>query len=248
MRKLENKIALITGCNRGIGKAIMQLFVEEGASIIACTRKETPELSEDYHKLKLQYGVEIFPLYFDLNNDDEIKAAMKQVYSWKINVDILVNNAGIASWNPLAMTRIDDIKKSFQVNYFAPVLITQYISKLMSKNKQGIIINMCSVAGMDNSIGNTVYGASKASLILFTKTLAQELACFNVRVNGIAPGIITTEMGNSLNDKISNDMIEHSALKRKGLLEEIAKTALFLVTDDSSYIIGQIIRVDGGMQ
>jgi 3-oxoacyl-[acyl-carrier protein] reductase len=247
MRKLENKIALITGCNRGIGKAIVHLFAEEGASIVACARKETPELSEKYNRLKAQYGINIFPLYFDLSNDEEIKSAMKQLYSWKINVDILVNNAGIASWSSLAMTKIDDIRNSFQINYFAPVLITQYISKLMSKTKKGMIINMCSVAGMGNTVGNSAYGASKAALILFTKTLAQELSFFNIRVNGIAPGIIDTEMVNVVNEVISNDMINHSAQKRRGLPVEVAQTALFLASDDSSYITGQIIRVDGGM-
>jgi 3-oxoacyl-[acyl-carrier protein] reductase len=247
MRKLENKIALITGCNRGIGKAIMQLFVEEGASIIACARKETPELSEEYHRLKLQYGVEIFPLYFDLSNDEEIKSAMKQLYALKINIDILVNNAGMAIGGFLSLTKISDLKETFQINYFASVLITQYISKLMCRNKSGTIINIASVLGIDSSPGGTAYGASKAAIIQFTRSLSKELGQFKVRINAIAPGLINTDMANLMEHKLHDAMISNSSLKRLGTPIEIAKTALFLASDDSSYITGQIIRVDGGM-
>ncbi|MDR3246400.1 MAG: SDR family oxidoreductase [Prevotellaceae bacterium] len=247
MRKLENKTALITGCSRGIGKAIMHLFAKEGASIVACARKETLELTQDYETLRQTHKIRVFPLYFDMSSDEEIKEAMKQLYALKINVDVLVNNAGMAIGGLLAFTKMSDLKATFQINYFAQVLITQYISKLMSKKRNGSIINIASILGLDSLAGGTVYGASKAALIVFTKSLAKELGALNIRVNAIAPGLVDTDMAQLMEKKSYESIVSNSAFKRLGTPEEITKAVLFLASDDSSYITGQIIRIDGGM-
>jgi 3-oxoacyl-[acyl-carrier-protein] reductase len=247
MRKLEGRIALITGCNRGIGKAIMEKFMEEGAGIVACTRQMTPELKEYYQQKEKQYNIKIRPLLLDLVDEDSIKLAMKELYSWKLRVDILVNNAGIALGGFMLMTSIVKMKEIFQINYFSQVLLTQYILKMMIKNKNGNILFMSSVLGLDARVGATSYGASKAAIALLTKSLSKEVAAYNIRVNALAPNLVDTEMAYLMEKKSFSNMIDSSALNRLATPEEVANVALFLASDDSSYITGQVIRVDGGL-
>jgi 3-oxoacyl-[acyl-carrier protein] reductase len=247
MKKIEGKTAMITGCNRGIGRAIMETFMVEGANIVACTRKLTPELETYYQQSEEKYSVNIRPLVFDLADENSIKAAMKELYSWKIAVDILVNNAGVASGGFLLFTKMDNLKSIFQINYFSQVLITQYVVKLMMRNHCGSIIFMSSVLGLDSRAGGTAYGASKAAIAEFAKSLSKEVGPSKIRVNAIAPNLVDTEMAHLMEEKSFSEMVNTSALKRLASPQEIAKVALFLASDDSSYITGQVIRVDGGM-
>lgn len=244
---LDRKIALITGCNRGIGKEIMTLFASEGASIIACVRKPSSEFLGSIRKLSELYHISIIPLYFDVLDEESIKVAMKFIYNEKIKIDILVNNAGIAVGGFLQITSMAKLKEVFQINFFSHVLITQYIVKIMIKEKKGSIINIGSVAGLDSFPGYTAYGSSKAALMLFTKTISKELASNNIRVNAIAPGLTDTGMAAQMEAKALNDMVIKSSFNRLGKPEEVAQLALFLASDKSSFINGQIIRVDGGM-
>lgn len=247
MKKLKGKMALITGCNRGIGRAIMERFMEEGADIIACTRQLTPELKQYYHEKEADCSIKIYPLILDLSNEDSIKASMKELYSWKLQIDILVNNAGVASGGFMLMTSIAKAKDVFQINYFSQVLLTQYILKIMIKNKRGNILFMSSVLGLDARAGATSYGASKAAIALLARSLSKEVAAYNIRVNAVAPNLVDTEMAHLMEEKSFSDMVDASALKRLAVPEEVASVALFLASDDSSYITGQVIRVDGGL-
>lgn len=247
MKKLKDKVALITGCNRGIGRAVMEKFMAEGADIIACTRQVTPELETYYQQKEVEYTVKIHPLLLDLASEESIRIAMKKLYSWKLQVDILVNNAGIASGGFMLMTSMVKMKEVFQVNYFSQVLLTQYLLKMMIKNKKGNILFMSSVLGLDARAGATSYGASKAAIALLTKSLSKEVAGYGIRVNALAPNLVDTEMAHLMEEKSFTDMVNSSALKRLAFPEEIANTALFLASDDSSYITGQIIRIDGGL-
>lgn len=247
MKKLEGKIALITGCNRGIGRAIMEKFVEEGADIIACTRQLTPELKQYYHEKEAECSIKIYPLILDLSNEDDIRTAMKELYSWKINVDILVNNAGIASGGFMLMTNITKMKDVFQINYFSQVLLTQYILKIMIKNKGGNILFMSSVLGLDSKAGAASYGASKAAIAQLARSLSKEVVAYNIRVNALAPNLVDTDMAHLMEDKSFSEMVNTSAMKRLATSAEVANVALFLASDDSSYITGQVIRVDGGL-
>ena len=244
---LERKTALITGCNRGIGQEILSLFVSEGASIIACVRKETPDFISFISELSLKYAVSIELLVFDISNEEEIKAAMKSLVQKKVKIDILVNNAGIATGAFLQMTSMKQLREVFQINFFSHVLITQLVSRIMLKEKKGCIINMGSIAGLENFAGYTAYGSSKAALMCFTKTIARELAPYNIRVNSIAPGLTDTGMAGQMEDKAWKEMVGRSDLNRLGDPKEIAELALFLASDKSSFITGQIIRADGGM-
>lgn len=247
MRKLDGKTALITGCNRGIGKAVMEKFMAEGANIIACTRQMTLELEAYYRQKESECNIKIYPLCFDLADEDSIKVAMKELYAWKLPIDILVNNAGIASFSGLIHLKLNDVKNIFQVNYFSSLLLIQYTMKLMLRSKGASIINMASVAGIDGTAGNCAYGASKAATILMTKSLSGELAVSRIRVNAIAPGYIETDMQAGIPQNISGAALNKAAVKRMGTPEEIANVALFLASDDSSYVTGQVIRVDGGL-
>ena len=244
---LANKTAFITGANRGIGKEIVEFFSLHGASIYACARRETEDFKEFLKNTALIYDVDIQPIYFDLTNESEIKEQLKRIVAEKPKIDILVNNAGIAHGGLLQMTSIEVMREVFEINFFSQALITQNISRLMMRNKNGSIINIASVAGIDPYSGYSAYGSSKAALIYFTKTLSKELASYNIRVNAIAPGLTDTHMAVQMEDKAKEIMVSNSAMNRLATPKEIANTALYLASDLSSFVNGQVLRVDGGM-
>ncbi len=244
---LTGKTALITGCNRGIGKAIVKLFAQNGVAIYACARAETPEFESFIEETARENNVAIQPLYFDLSDEQQIQQALKPLLLNKVKVDILVNNAGIAHGGFLQMTSISKLKEVFEINFFSQMYVTQIISKLMMKYKSGCIVNMASVAGIDAFPGYSAYGSSKAALIYATKTLSKELAKYNIRINAVAPGLADTNMAVEMEDKAKLNLIGASALHRLAKPEEIAEAVLFLVSNESSFITGQVLRVDGGI-
>lgn len=248
MGALTGKTALITGCNRGIGKSILEVYAQEGASVIACTRSISDELKDAYRQLSETYNVDIYAICMDLSDQEAIKQGMKEVTALKIPIDILVNNAGIARFKPFVLSKLDDFKEVMQVNFYAPVLISQYVVKNMIRQRKGSIINFCSVSGLDMNAGNSVYGASKAAIASLTRTMAKELAKTNIRVNAICPGFVETDMNQQIAADYVESMMQQIALGRVAKPEEIAKVAVFLASDDSSYMTGQIIRVDGGIK
>lgn len=246
-RLLEGKNAIVTGCARGIGNSIVEILAENGANIWACARKQTEEFEAKLLILSSKNHVEIKPVYFDLTDKDQMKIAIKSIKSEKKNVDILVNNAGITYNALFQMSTIDKINEVFDVNFISPFLFTQYVVKLMLKNKSGSIINISSSAALDGNSGRAVYGASKAALLCATKSLAAELGDQGIRANIIAPGITKTDMLSSMTEKVINETVMNTDMKRVGEPLDIANTVLFLASDLSSYITGQVLRVDGGM-
>jgi 3-oxoacyl-[acyl-carrier protein] reductase len=245
---LKNKNAVVTGCARGIGRSILKVFAENGANIWACYRKSNDEFEQYLRTLAKDNGVSITPLCFDLSDSEQVKNAMRSIISSKQKIDILVNNAGITFNALFQMTSIEKMREIFEINFFSQMLITQYIVKIMVKNREGSIINISSTAALDANSGRSAYGSSKAALICSTKTISQELGEYNVRANCIAPGITETDMVTaSMTQETIQDTIKRSKLKRMGRTTEIADTALFLASDLSSYITGQVIRVDGGL-
>ena len=247
MKRLLGKTALITGCNRGIGRSILEAFVTEGASVVACTRLVNDELKNFYLQLAEKYNVQIYPISMDLSDFESIKQGMKDVTELKVPIDILVNNAGIAKFRPVAMSKIDDFKEIMQVNLYAPVQISQYVIKSMLKQKKGSIINFCSISGLDMNAGNAAYGASKAAIASVTRTMAKELAKSGIRVNAIAPGFVETDMNKQITSEYLSAALKEVALGRVADPDEIAHVAVFLASDESSYLTGQILRIDGGM-
>lgn len=243
---LEGKTAVITGADGGIGFQIVKLFAENGANIIACTIAPSEDFERKLYEIAETNGITADIIYFDLSYTESVKNGIKEIKALKKPVDILINNAGIGHLALIPMISMEDMKRVFQINYFSQVQIVQGLYRALTKS-QGCIINLASAAGIDGDSGNTVYGATKASMILFTKVLSKEMASFGVRVNAIAPGLVSTGLADVMGDKAKESMVSASLMHRLGNPDEIAKTALFLASDSSSFINGQIIRVDGGM-
>lgn len=242
------KTVLITGCNRGIGKAILTSFAEAGALVIACTRKKDNDFLEYCSNIMKCTGTEIVNYYFDLTSEDGIKDFISAFYKTKQKVDILVNNAGVVAKGLLQLTSISTIREVFQINLFAHIQLTQGISKLMMRQKSGVIINMASIGGIDAYPANVSYGCSKAAIIYFTKAMSQELAPYGIRVNALAPSMVKTKMQEQMGEEANEEIMRRTALKRNAAPEEIAKFVLFVASDDSSFLNGQIIRIDGGLK
>lgn len=240
------KTLFLTGGNRGLGLAILKRFAENGFTIVVSTRRQYPEFENFCRLVEKQFDIQIHHIYMDLSDSDSIAEGLREFSKTGLTPTVLVNNASMPYDRTLLMSRLSDIKNCFQVNYFATVQITQHIAKKMLRNG-GSIINISSVSSLTRQSAGTGYSASKAALNVFTSSLAQELAGFKIRVNAIAPGGMATEMFESTNESNKNTLIANTALKRIGLPEEIADTVLFLASERSSYITGQIIRVDGGL-
>ena len=245
---LKDKNAVITGCNRGIGKEIVRVFAENGADIWACVRKESRSFTKYVRNLEQKHMVKINPVYFDLGDKEQIKAGIQTIKESKQKVDIHVNNAGLIFTALFQMTSIDKLKEIFEINYFSQMLLTQYISRLMMRQRSGSIVNISSSAALEGNEGRTAYASAKSSMIASTKVLARELAPYNIRVNAVAPGLTKTEMMvNSTPEDALQETLNRICMKRVGQPEEIANSVLFLASNLSSYMTSQVLRVDGGM-
>lgn len=245
---LKGKTAVITGCARGIGRAVLEAYAEAGADIFAHARAETPDFTGALQLMAAKYGVEIRPLCFDLTDYAGMKAAVKDLMAAKKPIDILVNNAGVTHNALFQMTGEDTLRRQMEVNFFAPYLFTQYIAKLMVRRKSGSIVNIASTAGEDGNPGKSAYGASKAALIAMTKSIAAELGEYGIRANAVAPGITETEMLATMPGRVVEQTKEAVDLRRAGRPSEIAAAAVFLGSDQAGYVTGQIWRVDGGLK
>lgn len=240
------KTVIITGANRGIGASLVETFAHNHYDIWACARKQSGEFEETLNDISVINQVTIKPVYFDLTDADQIKAGIKEILNEKKNVDVLINNAGVPFGGLFTMTSIEKMKEVYEVNVFAQVQIMQLVARRMMKQKSGCIINMCSVGGIETSPGYLAYGSSKAAMIWITKSVSKELGPYNVRVNGIAPGLIDTDMGGYKSEIERNKVLERMTIHRMGSPEEVAKAALYIASDEASYMTGHIMVLDGG--
>ncbi|MEL4888676.1 SDR family oxidoreductase [Pectobacterium betavasculorum] len=244
---LTGKNAVITGCLQGIGKATLEAFAREGANIFACSQTEDPIFIQSITELSEKYLVNIVPVYFDLLDDEAIKQGAVLIQKSKKPIDILVNVAGVTQDAFFPMITQEQMKKTFAINFFSQMYFTQFITKLMLRNKKGSIVNISSISALEGNPGQLAYGASKAAMIAATKTLSAELAAQGIRVNAVAPGVIDTAMTSGLPQSVMDRQLARCSLERLGSTQEVANVILYLASDAASYVTGQVLRIDGGM-
>jgi 3-oxoacyl-[acyl-carrier protein] reductase len=243
---LENKIVVVTGANRGIGLAIAKTFAAQGARVLACMRQVSDQALAEF-------AVDVGPgqvqaVALDLADEASIKAAIMEIAQLTGNrVDVLVNNAGTASGGLFQMTPIAEMRRVFDVNFFGQILLTQGLSRLMARRRAGSIIIIASTAADIADPGTLGYGASKAALVRAARSMATELGAFGVRVNVISPGVTRTNMFYQMAPEARERLINSAALKRAAEPADIANVALFLASELSGFVTGQVLRVDGGM-
>ena len=246
MNLLEGKTAIITGGSRGIGKAIVEIFVKQGANV-AFTYSSSSDAAKAIENKLSTNNVKVKSYKSDASNFEEAQLLAASVLEEFGSIDILVNNAGITKDNLLMRMSEEDFDRVIQVNLKSVFNMTKAVQRTMLKQRKGSIINMSSVIGVKGNAGQSNYAASKAGIIGFTKSMAIELGSRNIRSNAIAPGFIITEMTEELGKETIKQYFEAIPLKRGGTPEEIANTCVFLGSDMSSYLTGQVLNVDGGM-
>ena len=241
-----SKVAFITGATRGIGRAIALELAKEGYNIALNYRTENEAL-ENLKKEISEIGVECYPVQGYVSKAEDSERMTKEIIEHFEQIDVLVNNAGITKDNLILRMKEEEFTDVINVNLVGTFNITKNVIKYMTKKRYGKIINLSSVVGISGNAGQSNYAASKAGIIGFTKSIAKELASRNITANAVAPGFIQTDMTNVLKDEMKEAIEGTIPLKRLGTAEDVAKVVKFLVSDESSYITGQVINVDGGM-
>ena len=241
----KNKTALITGSARGIGKTIAERLASDGAKIVISD--VMMDVAEATVKELQDKGYEAICIKADVSNPDDVKNLIKETVEKFGTLDMVVNNAGVTRDTLMVRMSENDWDLVLNINLKGAFLVTQAAAKVMMKQRSGRIVNISSVVGQQGNVGQTNYSASKAGLIGLTKTSARELAARGITVNAIAPGFIQSEMTDCLSQDVRDGFINSTPLKRFGTQEDIAAAAAFLLSDDASYITGQVIAVNGGL-
>lgn len=241
-----NKVALITGAARGIGKQIALTLAKQGYNIVLNYRKENEEVTNTKNEIE-STGVKCLGVKADISKFEDCENLIKEAIETFGKIDVLVNNAGITKDMLLMRMKPEDFKQVIDINLVGTFNVTKNVIPYMMKVRTGRIINVSSVVGEVGNAGQTNYAASKAGIIGFTKSLAKEVASRNILVNAIAPGFIETNMTDILKDGVKEEINKSIPLRRMGTTQDVANLVKFLASDDSSYITGQVINVDGGM-
>lgn len=242
----ENKTVFVTGASRGIGKEVALKFADNGYNVVinyVSSKTNVEELKAEFESK----GVKTLIMQADVTDKEAIEELVKKAIEEFGSIDVLVNNAGITKDNLLMRMSEEEFDRVIEVNLKGTYVVTKAVTKYMMKKRKGSIINLSSVVGVAGNAGQCNYAASKAGIIGFTKSVAKELASRNIRANAVAPGFIETDMTGVLKEEIKNEIAKNIPMKRMGSAQEVAKVVKFLTSDDSSYITGQVINVDGGM-
>ena len=242
----EKQVVFVTGGSRGIGKAIALKYAENGYNIVINYVSEKTDVNELKNQFE-KYEIESLIVKADVSKAEEVENAVKQAIEKFGKIDVLVNNAGITRDTLLMRMKEEDFDKVIEINLKGTFLVTKAVTPYMMKKRNGRIINLSSVVGVTGNAGQSNYSASKAGIIGFTKSVAKELASRNIRANAVAPGFIDTDMTNILSDDVKANIKAQIPMKRMGTAREIANVVYFLGSEESSYITGQVINIDGGM-
>ena len=243
---MEKKYAIVTGGSRGIGRAIVERLAKDGMDVVFSYQSNTAAADETVQACE-GYGAKVVGIQADVSVPEECERFVKEAQEQLERVDVLVNNAGITRDNLIMRSSYEDLDKIVDVNLKGPFYMMKLVSRLMLKQRSGSIINMSSVVGVMGNVGQVNYAATKAAVIGMTKSLAKEIGKKSIRVNAIAPGMIATDMLADVSDDALKKMKEIVPLNEIGKPEDVAALVSFLAGDDSRYITGQVIHVDGGM-
>jgi 3-oxoacyl-[acyl-carrier protein] reductase len=244
--RLEGKVALVTGASRGIGREIAFELAREGASVAVNYAGSEAKALELVDEIKAM-GRDAFAIQADVSNSDSVTDMVKETVERFGKLDILVNNAGITKDNLLMRMKESEWDDVININLKGVFLSTKAVTRQMMKQRSGRIINISSIVGVSGNAGQANYVAAKSGVIGLTKTAAKELSSRGITVNAIAPGFITTDMTDKLNEEVKAEMLKQIPLARFGEPKDIARTVVFLASEDSGYMTGQTLHVDGGM-
>jgi len=247
MKKLANKVIVVTGASRGIGRAIALRVSKEGAKVALVTRSSLEKMAEVAKQIE-SAGGEVHQIQADVSRVDDAKRIVSETIEKFGKIDILINNAGITKDNLLIRLKEQDWDSVMAVNLKGSFNCLKAAARPMMRQRSGKIINMSSVVGMMGNAGQVNYAASKAGIIGMTKAAAKELAAWNITVNAVAPGFIETDMTESIPEDAKKLMLQWIPLQRSGKPEDVAGVVAFLCSEDANYMTGQIIQVDGGMR
>lgn len=242
----ENKTVFVTGGSRGIGKEVALKFAENGYNVVinyVSSKTDVESLRSEFE----DKGVKTLIMQADVTDKTAIEELVKKAIEEFGAIDVLVNNAGITRDNLLMRMSEEEFDKVIEINLKGTYIVTKAVTKYMMKKRKGSIINLSSVVGVAGNAGQCNYAASKAGIIGFTKSIAKELASRNIRSNAVAPGFIETDMTAVLSDEVKENIHNQIPLKRMGTAKEVANLIYFLGSDESTYITGQVINIDGGM-
>lgn len=246
---LSNKNIVVTGCLQGIGKATLEKFAKNGANIFACAYQQNEEFEGVCDALAKENGVQVIPIYFDMADIASVKEAAKSIQKFKMEIHGLVNIAGINRDAYFNMISYQDMVDTFQVNVYSQIILSQYIVKLMQRYKtEGSIVFTSSITALDGNAGQVTYGASKAALLGAMRSMALELGTNGIRVNAVCPGVIKTPMTEKLSQEVIESKEKMMEIPRLGEADEVADVFMYLMSDLSTHISGQTIRVDGGIR
>ncbi len=246
MSRFDGKVAIVTGASRGIGREIALQLAKEGARL-AVNYSGSKEKAEEVVRLIEAAGGEAFAIQADVSNAESVKKLVDETIATFGSIDILVNNAGITRDNLLMRMKEEEWDDVIDINLKGVFLCTKAVSRQMMRQRAGKIVNVASIVGVSGNPGQANYVAAKAGVIGLTKTTAKELSSRNINVNAVAPGFITTEMTETLDEDLKAQMLASIPLGKLGSAEHVAKTVNFLLSEDAAYITGQTIHVDGGM-
>lgn len=244
MMLLKNKVCLITGASKGIGHSIAEEYAKQGAIVYANARVEN-SIDEWASNLSHTHHTKVIPVYFDITDLVAVKKVIMQIKSVEKRIDVLVNNAGMVTYEMIPMAQIDTFKSMIEVNVVAPFSLLQVVSRIMSRQNSGSIINMASIVAQKGAKGQVSYSTTKGAIISMTKSAAKELAPMQIRVNAVAPGMVGTERFLKVFEEKFKEKIDDIGMTRLAEPNEIAQLCVFLGSDMSKYITGQIIGIEG---